>query len=259
MTVGRALTELAGVGLKNLMSEINPQTLKLMRQDQPFVESFAKASYFEKDSAFRESNKRLGKRTSPNVEKFEDLEGTVWRTNPTKKKPGQETAKYTMYGQDSKNQRNSTVDAARKEDIDLTTEESATQDFYLNRGKEEKKMDAHHLSELDRTAPLFAGLEDYSKRALFKYLRKRGIKPGHVAENRIDIEKKLHQEFHSWFDKKFGRKKFEEAASLPLAKRKKFIDMFIKENQASLEKLYELKNRNALRATKKPRKGASKP
>ena len=42
---------------------------------------------------------------------------------------------------------------------------------------------------------------------------KTGIRPGHVAENRIDIEKKLHQEFHSWFDKKYGRKKFEEAAS----------------------------------------------
>ena len=212
-----------------------------LRRSQPFVNDFARANYFEKDSALQEANKRAGVRTPANVEKFEELDGSVIRTNPTAKKPGQTTAKYSIYDQSAKDQRNSTVDAARKEDIDLTTEEDATQDFYLNRGKKEKKMDAHHLSELDRTAPLFAGLEDYSKRALFKYLRKRGIRPGHVAENRIDIEKKLHQEFHSWFDKKYGRKKFEEAASLPLAKRKKFIDMFIEENQSSLEKLYELK------------------
>lgn len=255
MTIARAGFNL----VKSWMKDVNPSTLRSLREADSFVDDFARANYFEKDSALREANKRAGKRTPANVEKFEELDGSIIRTNPTAKKPGQDTAKYSIYDQSAKDQRNSTVDAARKEDIDLTTEEDATQDFYLNRGKKERKMDAHHLSELDRTAPLFKGLEDYSRRALFKYLRKRGIRPGHVAENRIDFEKKLHQQFHSWFDKKYGRKKFEDAASLPLVKRKKFIDMFIEENQASLEKIYELKNRSALKVTQKDRKGPSKP
>ena len=256
--MSRALAKLldqtsAGVkemGVPKATEIVNQSAYERLRREQPFVNEYAKKTFQEKDSAMRRANAKAGVRTSPSVEKFEDIDGKIYRTNPTVKgKTG--VPEYSLYEQTAKDTRNSKVAPARKEDIEATTRTGDEHTFYKDRGRAERKMDAHHLAELDRTAPIFSGLQEYSRRALFKYLERRGIRPGHIAENRIDIQKKLHQEFHSWFDKKYGRKSFEGIQGLSLTQRKKYIDQFIKENQASLEKLFELKNRSALRRTQK--------
>lgn len=226
--------ELTG-GLARALKEINPSVLQRLREKQPAVEALAKANYIEKDSALRAQNSRMGVRTPANTEKFTTVDGDLIRTNPTTRGPDG-TAKYTEYNQTLKDERNSKVDETRQARIEETTEGDVT-DFYKFRID---GTDAHHIAELDRTAPLFRGLSVAERTKLFTYFKQKGIVPGHRIYNRADLPKKVHQQFHSWFDQTYGRKAYKNVENLPFNERLSYVDQFIEEYQAAMEKLYEL-------------------
>lgn len=227
--------------LQRAMKTVNPGSYKQLVKEQPFVEEFARKSFQEKDSAMRAANSRAGVRTPGDTEKFMTSDGQVLRTNPTTRTSPDGTAKYTEYNQTLKDERNSKVDEVRGKLIEETTEGAET-DFYSFR---EEGTDAHHIAELDRSAPLVRGLNPAEKAFVFTYLRnKGGIILGHRHFNRADLPKKVHQMFHSWFDQKYGRKSYAGVENLTLKERMKYLDQFIEEYQSAMEKLYELQSKH---------------
>ena len=169
-------------------------------------------------------------------EYFTDDAGIAWRTNqkPPHPKTGQPV--FSWYNQDAKNQRNGQISKQRREAGEVSTEGKA--DFYTKRS--DPGADAHHIAELERTSKLFKGLSPHSRSALFKYLKKRGIVTGDSQFNRAEISKKMHNAFHSWFNKKYGTRG-PQIDNLSLTQRKKYIDEFLAMYQDANQKLFSMR------------------
>ena len=145
---------------------------------------------------------------------------------------------YSFQNQSLKNQRNQDVDPRRRRDGELTTHQPEGDDFYKNRS--DANTDAHHLAELRRSARLYEGLDENQSKALYKYLKKRGITTGNSAINRAELSTKVHKDFHSWFDKQFKRDRT-DLSKMNWQQRKQYIDRFIDQYKAGNEKIFNLR------------------
>ena len=168
-------------------------------------------------------------------EYFLDDAGDSWRTD-FKGQRADGSRRYTWYNQDLKNERNSQIPGKRNEAAVISTK--GERDFYKFRSNPDT--DAHHIAELERTSRLFKGLDNSARNALHNYLERRGIVTGDKMYNRAELSKELHKQFHSWFDKTYGRKKL-NIEKLSLAQRKKYIDQFIDEYNAAMEQIFTLR------------------
>lgn len=176
--------------------------------------------------------RRNGKMSARN--RFKDDEGSLWRTDAKgKDAKGEQT--YSWRNQSNKDTQNAAIPGRRNDDAELTTQ--GERDFYQDRDAADT--DAHHISELRRTARLFEGLEDREKEALFRLFRKKGLSIGDTKTNRAELPQVLHKEFHSWFDAKYPRRNA-SLKDLTLKERKKEIGMFIAEYQAAMEQMYTM-------------------
>ena len=203
------------------------------------------AEYFRRNAQARFEGARPS-------EVFIDDAGTAFRTDRKgRRKDG--TPYYTWRNQENKNQQNSEIPAARAAAMDEIPQPD--RDFYIDRSN--RKADAHHIAELDRTARLFKGLNKSQKLALLKFLQKRGIEPGHTNKNRAEISKSMHKTFHAWFDKTYGSRRL-NISDLSLKERYPFIQEFVSQYQAANEKLFSMRqaelkikrNRKAKRSKK---------
>lgn len=184
--------------------------------------------------------RRNGKMNARN--RFKDDEGSLWRTDAKgKDAKGEQT--YSWRNQSNKDTQNAAIPGRRNDDAELTTQ--GERDFYQDRDAADT--DAHHISELRRTARLFEGLEEREQEALFRLFRKKGLSIGDTKTNRAELPQVLHKEFHSWFDNKYPRRNA-SLKDLTLKERKQEIGQFIAEYQAAMEQMYTMvQEKNSLK------------
>ena len=87
---------------------------------------------------------------------------------------------------------------------------------------------------------MYEGLDENQSKALYKYLKKRGITTGNSAKNRAELSTKVHKDFHSWFDKQFKRDRT-DLSKMNWQQRKQYIDRFIDQYKAGNEKIFNLR------------------